>query len=155
MYVMFFENQPYFSQNSLQGENVGKENFWELTLLSPLPKQPSNLFPNPAISPEQLLNQPSMPKQPPNLLPNLAVSPEQLLNRPSHPTEQPEHLLNQPVFETNKPEQPNPAQPGVSTTKTDSRPGGDSLQQPELHVYSRSMPRIVETKMDEQCCQES
>ena len=124
-------------------------------MLSPLPKQPPNLLPNPAVSLEQLLNQPSMPKQPPNLLPNLAVSPEQLLNRPSHPTEQPEHLLNQPVFETNKPEQPNPAQPGVSTTKTDSRPGGDSLQQPELHVYSRSMPRIVETKMDQQCCQES
>ena len=118
MDVTFCENEPYLSQNSLQGENnVGKENFWELSLLSPLP--------------------------------------EQLLNRPSHPTEQPEHLLNQPVFETNKPEQPNPAQPGVSTTKTDSRPGGDSLQQPELHVYSRSKPRIVETKMDQQCCQES
>ena len=43
-----------------------------------------------------------MPKQPPNLLPNLAVSPEQLLNRPSHPTEQPEHLLNQCLKLTNQ-----------------------------------------------------
>ena len=48
MDVTFCENEPYLSQNSLQGENnVGKENFWELSLLSPLP--------------EQLLNQPSVP----------------------------------------------------------------------------------------------
>ena len=142
MDVTFCENQPYLSQNSLQGENnVGKENFWELSLLSPLP--------------EQLLNQPSLPEQPPNLLPNTTVSPEQLLNQPSHPLEQPEHLLNQPVFETDKPEQPNPIKPRVSTTKIDSRPRGGSLQQPELRVYSRSNPRIVETKMNQQCCQES
>ena len=38
MDVTFFENQLYLSQYSLQGENnVGKENFWELSLLSPLP----------------------------------------------------------------------------------------------------------------------
>ena len=48
MDVTFCENEPYLSQDSLQGENnVGKENFWELSLLSPLP--------------EQLLNQPSVP----------------------------------------------------------------------------------------------
>ena len=48
MDVTFFENQLYLSQYSLQGENnVGKENFCQLSLLSPLP--------------EQLLNQPSVP----------------------------------------------------------------------------------------------
>ncbi|RVW90090.1 hypothetical protein CK203_035937 [Vitis vinifera] len=103
MDVTFCENEPYLSQDSLQGEN----------------------------------------------------NVEQLLNQPSHPLEQPEHLLNQPVFETDKPEQPNPIKPRVSTTKIDSRPRGGSLQQPELRVYSRSNPRIVETKMNQQCCQES
>ena len=114
------------------------------------------MLPNPAVSPEQLLNQPSLPEQPPNLLPNPTVSPEQLLNQPSHPPEQPEHLLNQLVFEIDKPEQTNPTEPEVSTTKIDSRPRADSLQQPELRVYSmRSKLRIVETKMDQQCYQES
>ncbi|RVW84719.1 Retrovirus-related Pol polyprotein from transposon RE1 [Vitis vinifera] len=128
MDVTFFENQLYLSQYSLQGEN----------------------------NVEQLLNQPSLPEQPPNLLPNPTVSPEQLLNQPSHPPEQPEHLLNQLVFEIDKPEQTNPTEPEVSTTKIDSRPRADSLQQPELRVYSmRSKLRIVETKMDQQCYQES
>ena len=56
MDVTYFENQRYFSKKSLQGKNVGKENFWELSLLSLLPEQPSNLLPNPTISPKQLLN---------------------------------------------------------------------------------------------------
>ena len=31
MDVSFFENQPYNTQNSLQGEIRGEENFWEVS----------------------------------------------------------------------------------------------------------------------------
>ena len=53
-YIFFRTN--LFSKNSLQGQNIDKENFWELLLLSLLPEQPPNLLPNPTISPKQLLN---------------------------------------------------------------------------------------------------
>ena len=151
MDVTYFENQRYFSKKSLQGKNVGKENFWELSLLSLLLEQPPNWLPNLAVSLEQLLNQSSYPlERRPNLLHNPIVSLDQLLNQHSHLLKQPKHLLNQPMFETDKLEQPNPAEPGVSTIKTDSRLGRDSLQQPQFCVYSRRCnPRIVETKMDQ------
>ena len=34
MDVTFFENQPFYTKNSLQGENLGDENFWNVTLPS-------------------------------------------------------------------------------------------------------------------------
>lgn len=37
MDVTFLENQPYFQKNSLQGENLEEENFWDITTI-PLPK---------------------------------------------------------------------------------------------------------------------
>ena len=54
--VTFFLEPTFFSKTSLQGQNIDKENFWELSLLSLLPEQPPNLLPNPTISPKQLLN---------------------------------------------------------------------------------------------------
>ena len=102
--VTFFLEPTFFSKNSLQGQNIDKENFWELLLLSLPPEQPSNLLPNPTISPKQLLNQ------------------------PSYPPEQPDHLLNQLVFETNKPKTTEPNRPWGVNNKNRFKARRDSLQ---------------------------
>lgn len=71
--VTFFENTPYFSSASIQGEKTNESNFWN-SLSIPLPTEPLHVTQNPGInlsSPNSTNNSPSI------LVPEKELMPEQ------------------------------------------------------------------------------
>ena len=160
MDVTFFENQPFYTKNYLQRENLGEEIFWNVTLPSvppstgipaPLPfVPPSAGIPTSPNQSETLPCVPSsvgIPASLPSVPPSVGIpASPQSLNQPETP-EIPKLLIPQPEPPPNSvsspqislPESSSPSRPMMTmhNKPSTSTTRGDLQLQPKLRVYSR------------------